>query len=172
MNPKSSTNTSGNDGGSSHTGRNLIAYLDDQGVHYRVSQHPAAYTAQELAQIEHVSGKKVIKPVVVKADGQFVICALPASYWVDLGELQKQLDARDIQLADEQTLQELFPECEIGAEPPIGRLWGIDTVMDESLLRDDMVTFQAGRHDQAVTMPLAEYRRIAQPEIAHFGRQR
>jgi len=150
----------------------LISYLDEQGVHYRLSHHPTAYTSQELAQVEHVSGKKVIKPVVVRADSGFVLCALPASHFIDLKELKDQLGVRDISLADEPILNELFPDCELGAEPPIGRLWGLPTVMDESVLRDDMVTFQAGRHDQAVTMPLAEYRRIAQPEIAHFGRQR
>jgi Ala-tRNA(Pro) deacylase len=150
---------------------NLLSFLDEQGVRYRLSHHPTAYTSQELAQVEHVSGRNVIKPVVVKADGQFVLCALPASYKVDLGELRSQLRADDVRLADEQSLEQIFQGCEIGAEPPIGRLWGLPTLMDESLTADDMVTFQAGTHCDSVTMSLAEYRRIAQPEIAHFGRQ-
>ena len=150
---------------------NLLSFLDEQGVRYRLSHHPTAYTSQELAQVEHVSGRNVIKPVVVKADGQFVLCALPASYKVDLGELRSQLRADDVKLADEQSLEQIFQGCEVGAEPPIGRLWGLPTLMDESLTADDMVTFQAGTHCDSVTMSLTEYRRIAQPEIAHFGRQ-
>ena len=150
---------------------NLLSFLDEQGVRYRLSHHPTAYTSQELAQVEHVSGRNVIKPVVVKADGQFVLCALPASYKVDLSELRSQLRADDVRLADEQSLEQIFQGCEVGAEPPIGRLWGLPTLMDESLTADDMVTFQAGTHSDSVTMTLAEYRRIAQPEIAHFGRQ-
>jgi len=150
---------------------NLLSFLDEQGVRYRLSHHESAYTSQELAQIEHVSGKSVIKPVVVSADGQFVLCALPASYKVDLSELRGQLRADDVKLADEHSLEALFPGCELGAEPPIGRLWGIPTLMDESLTADNMVTFQAGTHCDSVTMSLADYRRIAQPEIAHFGRQ-
>jgi Ala-tRNA(Pro) deacylase len=149
---------------------NLPNYLDERGVRYRLSRHPEAYTSQELAQAEHVSGRCVIKPVIVRADNQFVMCALPASYKVDLDELRTQLRCDDIALADERSLAELFPDCEIGAEPPIGRLWGMPTLMDESLAKDDMVTFQAGTHCDAVTMSLAEYRRVAQPEIAHFGR--
>ena len=151
---------------------NLPSFLDEHGVNYRLSHHPETYRSQDLAQIEHISGRNVVKPVLVKADGQFVLCALPASYKVDLMELRDQLRAKEVYLADESQLRQCFPDCELGAEPPIGRLFGLDTLMDESLLRDDMVTFQAGRHDQAVTMPLAEYRRIAQPEIAHFGRRR
>ena len=150
---------------------NLPSFLDDEGVRYRISRHSEAYTSQELAQVEHVSGKNIVKPVIVRADNQFVMCALPANYKVDLNELRGQLRCDDVKLADERQLAELFPDCEIGAEPPIGRLWGLPTLMDESLTADDMVTFQAGTHCDAVTMSLAEYRRIAQPEIAHFGRQ-
>jgi Ala-tRNA(Pro) deacylase len=149
---------------------NLQSYLDEMGVHYRVSRHPTAYTAQDLAMMEHVSGRKVIKPVVVRADGEFVMCALPACHRVDLDELKSQLEAADVSLADEPKLADLFPGCELGAEPPIGRLYGMTTVMDESLMKDDQVTFQAGTHNDAVTMTLADYRRLAQPEMAHFAR--
>ena len=149
---------------------NLQSYLDEMGVRYRLSYHATAYTAQDLAMVEHVPGRKVIKPVVVRADGEFVMCALPASHRVDLDELRKQLDARDVSLAEEQKLSELFPDCELGAEPPVGRLYGMTTLMDESLVKDDRVTFQAGTHNNAVTMTMAEYRRLAQPEMAHFAR--
>lgn len=150
---------------------NLQSYLDEQGVHYRISHHPPAFTSQDLAATEHVSGRKVIKPVVVRADGEWIMCALPASHRVDLHELREQLRANDVMLADEQALGRLFPDCELGAEPPIGRLFGMPTLMDGSLIGDDMVTFQAGTHTDSVTMPLMEYRRISQAEIAHFGRQ-
>src|SRR5206468_8043897 len=138
---------------------NLPSYLDDQGVNYRLSHHDQTFTSQDLAQAEHISGKNVIKPVLVKADGQFVLCALPATHKVDLMELRNQLRAKECELADESQLRQCFPDCELGAEPPIGRLWGLQTLMDEALTSDDFVMFQAGTHDQAVSMTLAEYRR-------------
>lgn len=149
---------------------NLQSYLDEMGVNYRLSRHDTAYTAQSLAESEHVPGRQVIKPVVVRADGQFVMCALPACHRIDLNELREQLQASEITLADENKLRELFPDCELGAVPPIGRLYGMTTLMDESLIADDRVTFQAGTHQDAVTMTLADYRRVAQPELAYFGR--
>jgi len=79
---------------------NLQSYLDDMGVRYRLSHHPTAYTAQDLAMVEHVAGRKVVKPVVVRADGEFVMCALPACYRVDLEELRQQLQASDVAIAD------------------------------------------------------------------------
>src|SRR5207249_7217554 len=149
---------------------NVQDYLDQQGVHYRLSRHDTTYTAQDLAAAEHIPGRKVIKPVIVKADGQFVMCALPASHRVDLDTLRAQLQANDVELADEMELAKIFLDCEIGAEPPIGRLFGMPTIMDESLFADDRVTFQAGTHRDAVTMTLADYRKVATPEVAYFGK--
>jgi Ala-tRNA(Pro) deacylase len=148
----------------------LHAFLDELDATYRVSQHDDAYTAQDLAMLEHVPGRRVIKPVLVQADGQMVLCALPACYRVDLEELKNQIPAEQVQLVDENKLANIFPDCEVGAEPPVGRLYGLVTLMDGSLTADDHVTFQAGTHQHSVTMTLAEYRRIAQPEIAHFAR--
>lgn len=150
---------------------NLQSYLDELGVPYQVSYHPQVYTAQTLAEVEHVPGKQVIKPVVVEADGQWFICALPACRRVDLDELRQQLEVSNVRIVSEQELAERFPDCETGAEPPIGRLYGLPTIMDSSLLTDDRVTFQAGTHDSCVTMRLSDYRRAAQPELAHFARQ-
>src|SRR5439155_11904461 len=108
---------------------NLPSLLDEMGVNYRLSRHDTAYIAADLAHAEHVPGRKVIKPVVIKADGQFVMCALPASHRIDLDTLREQLQANDIELAGERDMTELFPECEMGAEPPIGRVCGIPTLM-------------------------------------------
>jgi Ala-tRNA(Pro) deacylase len=149
---------------------NIQSYLDEMGASYRLSHHAHAYTAQDLASVEHVPGRRVIKPVIVTADGQFVMCALPASHRIDLDALRVQLDAQDVHLADEHKLADLFPDCELGAEPPIGRLYNMPTLMDESVVADAHVMFQAGTHENAITMTLAEYRRIAQPEMAYFGK--
>jgi Ala-tRNA(Pro) deacylase len=146
----------------------LQDYLDELGVHYHVSSHPTAYTSQDLAAAEHVKGRNVIKPVLVHADHQTFLCALPASSRVDLTRLREQLSAKEVRLADEKELLSWFPDCELGAEPPIGRLYGLPTLMDESLMQDEQVTFQAGSHNMAVTMGLADYRRAAQPALGHF----
>src|SRR5437868_4521177 len=129
----------------------LQSYLDQIGVWYHLSHHPQAYTASELAQMEHIPGDNVIKPVVVEADDRLIMCALPASYRVDMNQLKEKLHAQRVRLASEATLQEIFEDCEIGAEPPVGFLYGLRTLMDESLCKDDRVTFQAGTHEAAVT---------------------
>lgn len=146
--------------------------LKGMGVQFNWSHHERAVTAQKLARVEHVSGKKVVKPVVVKADGQFVLCALPANYYVDLEQLRSDLKAEQARLADEPEFVHLFADCELGAEPPIGPMFGIRTMVDESLLRQRDLTFQAGTHEDAVTMSVEDYLRLAQPVIGHFAKQR
>ena len=150
----------------------LRNYLDRLGVRYRWMHHDTAYTAQGLAQAEHVSGKRVVKPVVVEADGQFVLCALPAALYVDMERVKEELHADEARLADEQTLAQLFGDCELGAEPPIGRIFGMPTLMDDSLQSQDEVVFQAGTHEEAVGMSLADYMRMARPKVGHFAKQR
>ena len=147
----------------------LQSYFDRFNVRYQMTEHPVAYTAQGLAQAEHVSGYQVIKPVLVEVDGQMVLCALPACDRVDLEALRDDLDADYVSLASEETLKEIFRDCEVGAEPPIGALFGLPTIADESLLEQHKVTFQAGNHHEAVTMSMDDYRRLAQPGIGRFA---
>lgn len=148
------------------------SYLERTGVRYMWSQHDTAYTAQDLAHQEHISGERVVKPVLIQADGQFVLCALPASYFIDLEQLCDELRANNAQLADEQMLRQMFPECEVGAEPPIGKLFGIPTILDDSLIDELELTFQAGTHQDAVTMSAADYIKLTQPMIGHFARHK
>jgi Ala-tRNA(Pro) deacylase len=147
----------------------LQSYLDRFNVRYLVTEHPISYTAQSLAQAEHVSGYQVIKPVLVEADGQMILCALPACDRVDLEALRDDLEVDRVRLVDESTLREVFLGCELGAEPPIGALFGLPTIADESLLTQRKVTFQAGNHHEAVTMSMDDYRRLAQPGVGRFA---
>jgi Ala-tRNA(Pro) deacylase len=149
----------------------LQSYLDRFNVRYEVTEHPATYTAQSLAQAEHVSGHRVIKPVLVECDGQMILCALPACGRVDLEALRDDLDAERVRIADEDALRRVFRDCEVGAEPPIGALFGLPTIADESLLAQEQVTFQAGTHHEAVTISMDDYRRLAQPGIGRFAIQ-
>ncbi|NLT77685.1 MAG: YbaK/EbsC family protein, partial [Planctomycetes bacterium] len=110
----------------------ITEYLDKSGVKYDVLEHRPVFSAQRLAQIEHEPGRFVAKPVIVKADGRFLMCVLPADAKIDLEALKGQLDAKSVELADEEDFAGLFPDCEVGAEPPFGSLFQLETVMDKA----------------------------------------
>jgi Ala-tRNA(Pro) deacylase len=147
----------------------LQAYLDRFNVRYQMTEHPTVFTAQHLAQVEHVPGRQVAKPVLVEADGQLVLCALPAPDKVDLDALKTELEADDVRIASEEEVRQVFGDCELGAEPPIGALFGLPTFADESLLHAQRLTFQAGTHNEAVTLSTDDYCRLAQPGVGRFA---
>ncbi|MBA7716779.1 hypothetical protein ES703_125856 [subsurface metagenome] len=147
----------------------VIEFLDKSGVKYEVTKHKPAFTAQSMAAEEHEPGRYVAKPVVVNADGKYVMCVLPACYSVDLKSLKSQLKAKSVELAREKDIGKLFGDCELGAQPPFGNLYDLPTVMDKSLEDDDHIMFQAGSHEKAIRMSMDDYRKLVEPKVLEFS---
>jgi len=147
----------------------VVDYLEKVSATYEIMQHSPSFTAQEMAAEEHVPGMNVAKPVVIKADDEYYMCVLPACCKVDFDALKKQLGVRRLDLITEGEMAKLFPDCELGAEPPLGTLYGLMTIMDLSLNEDDYIVFQGGTHEQAVRMALDEYKRLISPRILDFS---
>ena len=97
----------------------LESYLRSNGVPFEVRHHPQAFTAQELSEREHVPGKMHAKVVMVIADGKMVMLALPAPWRVDVDRARGALGAREVRLAREDEFVAAFPDCEVGAMPPL-----------------------------------------------------
>jgi Ala-tRNA(Pro) deacylase len=147
----------------------VIDFLDKAGVEYEVSEHVPAFTAQQMAAVEHEPGRFVAKPVIVKADGDFLMCVLPAPFKIDLRALKGQLGVESVRLAEESEIGRMFEDCELGAEPPFGNLYDLPTVIDKALEADDHIAFQAGTHSKAIRMSMADYRRLVEPKVLEFG---
>ena len=147
----------------------LYEYLNEQHCAYKVTEHEPVYTAEQLATVEHVPGRKVAKPVTVWADGRFYVCVLPADRKIDLYALQKHLNAKNVRLASEPEMETLFADTELGAEPPFGNLYNLPTLMDKKLAKDREIVFQAGTHQRAVWMSMKQYKKLANPTICAFS---
>ncbi len=147
----------------------VVEFLDKSGVKYKVSEHKPAFTAQRMAAAAHEPGKYVAKPVIVRADDKYLMCVVAASYKIDLGALKKQLGAKKVELAEEKDMVKIFGDCELGAEPPFGNLYDLTTIMDKALEADDHITFQAGSHDKAVRMSMADYIKLVKPKVLEFS---
>ena len=147
----------------------VIDFLDKSEIDYRISEHSPAFTAQSMAAVEHESGRFVAKPVVVKVDGEFIMCVLPGCYKIDLQSLKHQLRAASVELADERDISRIFVDCALGAEPPFGNLYDLATFVDKSLLNEDHITFQAGTHERAIHMRTADYVDLVKPRQLDFS---
>jgi len=147
----------------------VTKFLKKSGVKYEVTKHKPAFSAQEMAAVEHEPGKYVAKPVIVKADGKYVMCVLSACYKIDMRALKKQLGAKKVSLAEEKDMEKLFDDCDLGAEPPFGNLYDLPTIIDKALEKDDHITFQAGTHEKAIRMSMDDYRKLVNPQVLEFS---
>jgi Ala-tRNA(Pro) deacylase len=147
----------------------VTEFLDKSAVHYEVSEHAPAFTSQQMAAVEHEQGRYVAKPVIIKADGKYLMCVLSACYKIDLGALKSQLGARSVDLATEKEIGSIFDDCDLGAEPPFGNLYDLPVIMDKALDKDDHITFQGGAHDKAIRMSMEDYRKLVEPKVLEFS---
>lgn len=147
----------------------LREFLDSAGVKYEVLSHRQAFTAQEVAEAQHVKGKELAKVVVLRSGGQFFMAVLPAPFRVDLDLAEGVVGRHDLRLATEEEFTGLFPQCEAGAMPPFGNLYNLPVFVDQSLTRDEDIVFNAGTHTQTVRMKYADFVRLVQPKVAAFA---
>ena len=142
-------------------------YLTEQGVEFELVRHEQAFTAQEVAAAEHVTGHMFAKTVIVQGGGTAHMLVLPASRHVDM-RAAGNLIGSPVKMVEEPDMKALFPDCEIGAEPPFGSQYGMGTYMDESLGGRDEIVFRAATHDRTVRMRYEDYVGLEQPTAGRF----
>jgi len=150
----------------------LRSFLDSHNIKYMVISHSLAYTAQGVAALAHVSGKKLAKTVIVKIDGILAMAVIPASDHVDLDRLRALTGAQVVELATEREFKDAFPDCETGAMPPFGNLYDMAVYADASLSHYEEITFSAGTHRELVRMGWQDLVQLVNPTIDRLVYQR
>jgi len=147
----------------------LKNFLDQNGVKYAVISHSPAFTAQEIAAKAHISGKELAKTVIVKVDDRLAMAVLPASYKVDLRELRQAIGFGRVEIAKEEEFRSRFPECDLGAMPPFGNLYGMDVYVADSLVEDEEIAFNAGSFTELIQLAYSDFERLVRPKVLHFA---
>jgi len=147
----------------------LKQFLDSKQIKYIVISHSLAYTAQGIAALAHIPGKDLAKTVIVKIDGTLAMAVVPASLHVDLRSLKSAAGAKSAELAAEAEFKHRFPDCETGAMPPFGNLYGIAVFADEGLAEDKEIAFNAGTHRELVRLAWKDFVRLATPRLGKFA---
>jgi Ala-tRNA(Pro) deacylase len=143
----------------------LKEYLEANGVQYKVIEHSLAYTAQEIAASAHVPGKQLAKTVMIKIDDRMAMAVLPAPHRVNFERLKEYTSANQVELANEREFKEMFPDCEPGAMPPFGNLYGMEVYAAESLADEIEIAFCAGSHTELIRLPFKDFERLVKPKI-------
>ena len=145
--------------------RILTEFLENEHVSFECIPHKVTYTAQETAQAAHVPGYELAKTVMVELDGKMTMMVVPANRKVILQELRELTGAKDVRFATEEEFKSLFPDCEVGAMPPFGNLYGIDVLVSPGVMADEEIAFNAGTHSEVIRMHSADFDRLVHPTM-------
>lgn len=143
-------------------------FLDLHLVRYVSIRHSPAFTAAEVAQSAHVSGRDFAKTVIVVIDDEMVMVVLPASRRVLLNDLREMLDTTHLRLATEAEFRDRFPDCELGAMPPFGNLYGMRVYVSSLLAEEKEIAFNAGTHTEIIQLAYADFDRLVKPTVLDF----
>lgn len=143
----------------------LREFLDRNGAYYGTLHHVADVRALQTAVDTNTPRWEFAKTVIARIDDRWAMVVVPADRRVDLQRLRRVLEAHQVRLATEDEMRKLFPDCELGAEPPFGNLYGMETYLDLALTRDERITFNAGTHEDVARMWFWDYERLVEPKV-------
>jgi Ala-tRNA(Pro) deacylase len=149
--------------------KRCIEFLDNNDIPYAHTRHANAYRARDVAAAEHLPACRLAKTVIFSSDDGYGMAVLPADCLLDLEEVAERLNLRHVRLATELEVANLFPECEVGAMPPLGTLFGLPVYIDSRLAEEDYIAFNAGTHRDAIHMCFSDLLRLTDPRITRFA---
>ena len=145
--------------------KKLKEFLDNHHIRYVAISHSPAFTAQEVAASAHISGKQLAKTVIVKINGKLAMVVLPGNDHVNFSLLREVTGASHVDLASETDFKDKFPECEVGAMPPFGNLYGMPVYVSDRLVHRDHIAFNAGSHAELVQLAYHDFERLVKPKV-------
>lgn len=148
----------------------LREFLQAKQAVFTHSIHQTAFTAREVASAEHLPPREVAKTVVVHCDVGYAMLVVSANKLVDFQEVRLELGFKQLRMVTEHELGTLFPDCELGAMPPVGSLYMIPVYLDAALADEPLIAFNGGSHRDVIHMKTSEYRRLVRPVIVPLTR--
>jgi Ala-tRNA(Pro) deacylase len=148
--------------------KQLKEFLDREKIKYVSIVHSTAYTAQEVAASAHITGKELAKVVIVELDSRMAMAVLPANRKIVLQDLREVTGSEEVKFAPEEEFKKRFPDCETGAMPPFGNLYGMDVYLAEELMHHDEIAFNAGSHTEVIKMAYKDFDRLVCPRVMSF----
>ena len=143
--------------------------LNSRQIPFEALRHRPAYTASRMAQMLHVPGKEVAKPVLLRTGRGYVLVVVPGNRFVDLQRIRQWLGEPQVEMASEDEMDQLFPNCERGSIPPFGSMYHLTTLVDESLARDEQICFNGETHEEAYRMSYHDYETMEHPQKGDFA---
>src|ERR1022692_3575958 len=148
--------------------KKLKEFLDKEKIKYVSITHSTAYTAQEVAASAHITGRELAKTVIVQLDGEMAMAVLPANRKIVLQDLREVTGADQVKFVPEDEFKKQFPDCETGAMPPFGNLYGMEVYAAASLAENEQIAFNAGSHTEVIQLAYEDFERLVKPKVVSF----
>jgi Ala-tRNA(Pro) deacylase len=149
--------------------KRLKEFLERERIRYSNQPHPTAYTAQEVAAAAHIPGSHFAKTVIVNIDEKLAMVVLPANRKVILQDLRDLTGSDHVTFPSEDEFEARFPDCEPGAMPPFGNLYGMDVFVAPELAHGEEIAFSAGTHAEVIRMAYGDFERLVHPQVASIA---
>jgi Ala-tRNA(Pro) deacylase len=150
--------------------KKLKELFDRAKISYEVHNRPLASTTQKIAR--HGADERMAKVVMLAVDGDLAMSVVVGNQRVHLPTVCASLGAREALLVDEEAFASRFSDCEIGALPPFGNLFGLPVYLDLAVAEHDELYFSAGNHAQTVRIHYRDYERLVRPRVVRLTEEK
>jgi Ala-tRNA(Pro) deacylase len=145
--------------------KRIRQFLENENIPYAIIPHEPAFTSQTTAAAAHVSGRQLAKTVIVKIDAELAMAVLPADFQLDLEHLREAAGSITVELATEWEFKDRFSDCEAGAMPPFGNLYGMRVYVADVLAGDEYICFNACNHRELIRMRYDDFDWCVRPNV-------
>ena len=150
----------------------LVALLTGAEAKFRVIEHAAEGKSEAISVIRGNRPEQAAKAMVLDVRGgggrRHVLAILPGNRKLDFGAVAALFEARKAGFASPETAQEITG-CAMGAVPPFALDPALAIVVEEDLLANDTLFFNAGRLDRSMELDTRVGLAVARPRVAKIA---
>ena len=132
------------------------SFLANSQISFKGRKTTPADSFEETVSQAGISLSKVVKPVLLKSGPAFLMAVMRADQELDLNTLN-ELFKREFTLCSDSEIQELFPNCDYQALPPLAEPYGLRSIVDESIVGMPNIYLATGAEGLFISTSGAEF---------------
>jgi prolyl-tRNA editing enzyme YbaK/EbsC (Cys-tRNA(Pro) deacylase) len=147
----------------------IAHHLSEKSVSFRTVHHEATLTSEASAKARGEDISVGGKAIVMKVDAEFKLFVLSAALKIDSQKIRNYFNAKKTRFASAEELQQLT-DLAPGSIPPFGKpILNLELYVDASIVRNEIIAFNAGSLTDSIIMSTKDYLKITQPVILEFS---
>ena len=127
-------------------------------------------TVEAAARAVGVRPEQIIKSILFTVNGNPVLAITCGPSYVDRRSIAGLFGVgkKRVKLATPEQVEEISG-YEVGAMPPFGNLYDVDTYVAASLIDDKEIAFNAGTHTELIRTQYKDYKNLVKPKVVRIS---